>query len=110
MKWLSDLATALSINTSTAVFAFLGSLLAVMRHGERSWKDSVVTFLTGFVFALVAPGFLVKWLNLSADPAYFGGLGFVFGYFGMSIMDEVMRIIRDPAARKAFGDWLLRRN
>lgn len=108
MKWLEDIAQYLGINASTAVFAFCGSLLAALRHRQCTWQENVVTFLTGFVFALVAPSFIVKWFSLSPDPAYFGGLGFVFGYFGMSIMDEWMNLIRDPEWRKALISRLKR--
>lgn len=109
MKWLQDIWVSLGISTSTAVFAFLGSLLAVVRHREASWKESVITFLTGFAFALVAPGLIVSYFGLSPNSGYYGGLGFVFGYFGMSIMDEVMRVIKDPAARQALANFILRR-
>lgn len=109
MGSLNDLLAAFGIKLQTAAFAFIGSLLAVMKHRECSWQENVVTFLSGLAFALVAPGMIMKWFELPQDAAYSGGLGFVFGYFGMSVMDEVMSLVKSPELRQRLLDLISRK-
>lgn len=109
MSTLNDLLAAFGIKLQTAAFAFIGSLLAVMRHRECSWQENVVKFLSGLAFALVAPGMVMNWFSLPQDAAYFGGLGFVFGYFGMSVMDEAMSLIKSQDLRQRLLDLISRK-
>lgn len=84
----------LGITQSSLVFGLLGAGLAALRHKDCPWWENTITFLTGFVFSTIGPSFIIKWFHLDQDPAYYGGIAFVLGYFGMSVMDEVMLIIR----------------
>lgn len=88
--WLASM----GISKVSALFAFIGAALAAARKSEQSKVERVVNFVTGFGFALVMPGLIIKWFKLDADPTYFGALGFVFGYFGMAVMDEAMLIVK----------------
>lgn len=87
--WLASL----GISGSSAFFGFLGALLAALRGSERSPIQRVVSFLTGLAFAMVAPGFIIKYFHLPAEAQYFSGLGFVCGYFGMALMDAATDLV-----------------
>ena len=112
MEWLTSLLASLGISKVSAFFGLLGAALAAARKSEQTKVERAVNFATGFVFALVMPGLVIKWFKLDSDPTYLGALGFVFGYFGMSLMDEALLILRafrnikwDEVARS----WLERR-
>lgn len=109
MGTLNDLLAAFGIKLQTACFAFIGSLLAVLRHRECTWQENIVSFLGGLSFALVTPGFVIHSFSLPQDVGYLAGLGFVSGYFGMSVMDEATAIIKSPELRQRLLDFLPRK-
>lgn len=94
MEGIKAFLAALGINPSSALFGLLGATLAALRHKECPWWENLITFFTGLGLSTIGPSFVIQWFHLDPDPAYFGGIGFVCGYFGMSLMDEVMLIIR----------------
>lgn len=87
MAWIETLLAALGINKVSVIFGAIGAALHAVRGKDRHPFERVVAFLTGFALAAVGPGFIITRFGLAPDPSYYGALGFVLGYFGMSIMD-----------------------
>jgi hypothetical protein len=78
----------LGISITLLLAGFFGALLLVKKEG-KSWKDNLLTLVTGsFSAAYLAP-FLIEMLNVNTKNAetFFG---FVVGFSSIKILDFVM--------------------
>ena len=69
----------------------LGSGLAAFMGPKRGWPDRFVGFLVGASIATFCTLPTLEYFKL-AHESYAGGVGFVLGFFGMSIADAGLRI------------------
>jgi ABC-type amino acid transport system permease subunit len=112
MGWLEGVLSTLGINISAVVFGFFGALLHALRAREKHWLERWVAFTVGFVLASVAPTVVIKYFTLAPDPAYFSALGFVFGYFGMAMVDagsEALAGLKGINWRESLQSWINRK-
>ena len=72
----------------------LGSGLAAFMGPRRGWQDRLIGFLVGSSFATYCTLPVLEYFKLQHD-AYAGGVGFVLGFFGMSVADAALRVLRD---------------
>src|SRR6185295_5465285 len=72
----------------------LGAALAACMGPERGKIDRLIGFGVGFGFAAYCTDPTVDYFKLSSDT-YSGGIGFVLGFFGMTVSDAIMRVIKD---------------
>jgi hypothetical protein len=107
MGWLEGVLSALGINMSSVIFGFFGALLHALRS-KANRLERWISFSVGFVLASFAPSAVIKWFSLAPDPAYYSGLGFVFGYFGMALVDagtEAVTAFKQLDWKEAIGSW-----
>lgn len=93
MAWIDAVLAAFGVNKVSVLFGFIGAALHAVRGKDRHWLERVVSFLAGFALAAVGPGFIIARFGLQPDPSYYGALGFVLGYFGMSLIDAAAEAI-----------------
>lgn len=72
----------------------LGSALAAFMGPARDRKDRFIGFLVGASIATFCTVPILEYFKLPHET-YAGGVGFVMGFFGMSIADAGLRIVRD---------------
>lgn len=109
---IEALAAKLGINIVSGVSGFFGALLAALRAQNQTRTEKVLSFLTGVGFAMWLPAVVMKWFKIDDDPAIRGALGFVLGYFGMSLMDALtaaMQQLRQVDFKKIIEGWLERK-
>ena len=82
----------------------LGAAIAAMRmHGTII--ERVGKFTIGFACALWGPGIVINWMSLPQEPQFYGSLGFVFGYFGMTVADALQDTLTTIARHLTLIDW-----
>ena len=72
----------------------LGSGLAAVMGPKRGWLDRFIGFLVGASIATFCTLPVLEYFRL-AHETYAGGVGFVLGFFGMSIADAGLRVFHD---------------
>lgn len=72
---------------------FMGALLAAFTGPKRDSADRTLGFLTGFSFAVFLTGPALDYFKLLHDT-YADGVGFVLGFFGMTLADAALRVFR----------------
>ena len=82
----------------------IGAFVAATRM-NGSVVERIGKFTVGFGCALWGPGLVIRWLNLPAEPQFIGALGFVFGYFGMTITDALQTTLENIARNLKEIDW-----
>lgn len=79
----------------------LGSGLAAFMGPKRGWQDRLIGFLVGASFATYCTIPFLTYFKL-AHESYAGGVGFVLGFFGMSIADAALRLFREIDWKELF--------
>lgn len=72
----------------------LGAGLAALMGPKREVKHRVIGFAVGFAFAVYLTVPVVDFFSLKADT-YSGGVGFVLGFFGLTLSDAATRLINE---------------
>ena len=106
---LEALLVKFGINQVSGLSGLFGAVVAALRAQAVSRAERIAYFLVGLACALWLPAALLKWLDKPPDPAMFGALGFVFGYFGMSLMEvgsDAVRTLRKLDFRAIAESWL----
>lgn len=111
-NWFSEFLSRFGISEVSAVSGGVGAGVAALRAEVQHRLERVAYFLVGFAFALWVPRLLLRWLSLPTDdPAMLGAIGFVGGYFGMSLMDALsmaVKALKGVEWKKIIESWLQR--
>ena len=86
---------SLGISKASAVAGALGAALAALQGKDRSRTERVINFIAGFGVSCYLPGLVIAWFGLKESPAFYGGLGFFLGYFGMALTDASMQAAKN---------------
>lgn len=108
MAWFESLLATLGINRVSLFFGVVGAGLHALRSKGNRF-ERFLSFMTGCALAAVGPGFIITWFGLQANPSYYGGLGFVCGYFGMAIVDamtEAVGSLKGMDWKQIFSSWI----
>lgn len=73
---------------------FIGAFLAAITGPARDIKTRFIGFVSGFCIALYGTDPLLHFFSLSHDT-YAAPAGFALGFFGMSVAEAVMKVIRE---------------
>ena len=73
---------------------FIGAFLAAITGPARDIKTRFIGFIAGFCIALWGTDALLHFFSLNAS-IYAGPAGFALGFFGMSVAEAVMKVIRE---------------
>ncbi len=109
--WLHDM----GINEASMIAGGIGAAVAALRL-PGTIAERVGKFTVGFACALWGPGIIIHHLGLPQEAQFYGALGFVFGYFGMTIADALQdalltigRHAKEIDWKTIATDWLSRR-
>lgn len=84
-----------AISTVKILFpGFIGAFLAAITGPARDIKTRFIGFVSGFCIALYGTDPLLHFFSLSHDT-YAAPAGFALGFFGMSVAEAVMKVIRE---------------
>lgn len=84
----SSLFEHLGIDVRLLLAGFFGALLFVRKEG-KTWKDNVLTLITGATSATFVTPFVVETLNIKASSAL-SFFGFVVGFGSIRIVEYFM--------------------
>lgn len=98
--WLHDI----GINEASMIAGGIGAFVAATRM-NGGIVERVGKFTVGFGCALWGPGIVIKWMSLPQEAQFYGALGFVFGYFGMTITDAVQTALENMERNIKEIDW-----
>ena len=99
-SWLHDI----GVHEASMIAGGIGAAVAALRM-PGSVYERIGKFTLGFACALWVPGIVIKYLNLPQEPQFYGALGFVFGYFGMTITDALQGTIESISRHMKEIDW-----
>lgn len=88
-----------------------GAAVAALRANGNA-AERLLQFIVGFLCSLWFPLAAVKVFNLSPAPSMLGALGFVFGYFGIVLIDRVtdtLNTLKEVKWAEAVESWIKRR-
>jgi len=72
----------------------IGAALAAITGPARDIKERFIGFTFGFCVASFGADPMLNFFSLSHDT-YQSGVGFILGYFGLSVSDALMKFIRE---------------
>ena len=99
-SWLNSL----GINEASMIAGGIGASIAAMRM-QGSITERIGKFTIGFACALWVPGIIIRYLGLPNEPQFYGALGFVFGYFGMTVADAMQDTLTTISRHLQQVDW-----
>lgn len=99
-NWLSDI----GIHEASFIAGGLGAAVAAFRM-PGSLYERLGKFTIGFACALWGPSLVIKYLSLPEEAQFYGALGFVFGYFGMTVTDAIQETLNTIARHLQQVDW-----
>jgi hypothetical protein len=85
----------LGINKAAALAGAVGAALAALQAKGQSKLERGFTFLAGFALACYLPALVIAWFGMKDAPQMYGGLGFFFGYLGMSLMEALLHAVKE---------------
>ena len=98
--WLREM----GVNEASMIAGGIGAAVAAFRM-PGPWIQRIPKFTIGFAIALWTPGIIIKWMSLPEEPQFYGALGFVCGYFGMTITDALQDALEGVAKALREIDW-----
>ena len=101
MGAVKEFLVSVGVNIASLVAGVAGAALAAVQGNDRTRAERIINFFFGFVAAAWLPGLVIGWLKIPPQAEFYGGLGFVFGYFAMAIADAAKQFDwRGVAERK----------
>ena len=99
-SWLHSI----GVNEASMIAGGMGAVIAAMRM-KGSIPERVGKFTIGFACAMWLPGIIIRYLALPNEAQFYGALGFVFGYFGMTIADALQDALQSIGRHAKEIDW-----
>lgn len=74
--------------TSTVIAASFGALLAALRGGVYTYKQRLVSFITGFAAAIYLAPYLCERIGVTSDTGK-NSIVFLVGYLAITVMPKI---------------------
>lgn len=89
MTFIEAILAALGLNKASLFTGAVGAGVAALSGDSKTLLQRVLNFTVGFFVAAWGAGLVIAWFKLPETGTFYGSLGFVLGYLGMSIMDAL---------------------
>lgn len=105
LEWFAQY---LGVKVQTMLASFFGALASLLFISSPAWVRRCGLVAAGFASAIYGAELMVLWFGLSAR--YESGVGFLIGFFSMSLADAIMRAISAADFWQVIRPWLERRS